>query len=189
MDESMVAISEHMRDFGLSLLARGVVDATFSEYGNPSAHAISVAICSQAAEILIKARIAQEHPLLIFSKLPKLKNISDRNLELQDLFEHGRTLMYSELPDLLWATTGYRVANLERYISYGSLRNCVVHFGIPNSNLSEETYHFAFEVMEPMIYEFWEEYILNYIPYFDQPVEYVVEKLERLNIAYQQPPS
>ena len=118
MDQSMLAISEHMRDFGLSLLARGVVDATFSEYYNPSAHAISVAICSQAAEILIKARIAQEHPLLIFSKLPKLKNINDRNLELQDLFEHGRTLMYSELPDLLWATTGYRVANLERYVSY-----------------------------------------------------------------------
>jgi hypothetical protein len=59
MDQSMQGISEHMRDFGLSILARGIVDATFAEYANPYAHAVSIAICSQAAEILIKARIAQ----------------------------------------------------------------------------------------------------------------------------------
>lgn len=186
MNQSMSEISEHMREFGLFLLARGVLDATFSEQYNPYAHAVSVAICSQAAEILIKARIAQEHPLLIFSKLPKPDAITGRDLEIQDLFEYGRTLMFGELPALLWATTGYRMTNLDRYNAYGSLRNCVVHFGIPNKNLSEETYRFAFEVMEPMIYDFWEERILNYVADFAQEAEFVEEQLERLNISYRE---
>jgi|ERR1041384_2999777 hypothetical protein len=187
MDQSLATIYEHMKDFGLYLLAKGVVDATFSAFENPYSSAVSVPICSQAAEILIKARIAQEHPLLIFSKLPRLSTTDDRNMELQDLFEHGRTLMYSELPDLLWAATGYRMSNLERYNSYGSLRNCIVHFSVPERDLSEETYRFAFEVMQPMLNDFWQENILEYIPDFDQPVEYVEEALDRLNITYQQP--
>jgi hypothetical protein len=96
--------------------------------------------------------------------------------------------MFSELPGLLWATTGYRINNLERYNSYGSLRNCIMHFGVPDKDLSEETFRFAFEVMEPMIYDFWEEKILDYVPYFDQHIEYVEEQLERLNITYKPPP-
>jgi len=55
--------------------------------------------CANAAEIIIKARIAEEHPLLIFNKLPKPTVRDGGLLGVGELLNEGRTLMYSELPD------------------------------------------------------------------------------------------
>lgn len=66
MDTEAKKISEHMKEFGYCLLARAIHYAAFSEYGRPYVHAISITLAHQASEILIKARIAEEHPLLIF---------------------------------------------------------------------------------------------------------------------------
>ena len=63
----------------------------------PFAHMLSVVHAAHGAEILIKARIAEEHPLLIFKSYPKSHTTKDV-LSIKELFKYGRTLMYPELP-------------------------------------------------------------------------------------------
>ncbi|MEQ8961211.1 MAG: hypothetical protein RLP02_25350 [Coleofasciculus sp. C2-GNP5-27] len=84
---------------------------------------------AHAAEILLKARIAQEDLRLIFSQLPQ-SNASKDALTLIDLLEDGRTLSYGELPNQLLATTGIKVERPNQYREFGRLRNQIKLFGI-----------------------------------------------------------
>lgn len=118
---------------------------------------------AHAAEILLKARIAQEHPLLIFSKLPK-SNSSKDALTLIDLLEGGRTLSYEELPDQLWATTGIKVERLHQYREFGRLRNQIIHFSMTNANaLDTLTLRYSLEVLDPLVESFWGRSVIDFI--------------------------
>lgn len=90
-------LSNHMKYFGIHMLAKGLVTATFNEYGNPYGHSMSVIQVAHGAELVIKAKIAEEHPLLIFANLPKSANSIDTVLGIEDLLNKGKTIMYSEL--------------------------------------------------------------------------------------------
>jgi hypothetical protein len=173
-----------MKQFGLCLLGRSIVDVVFSEMMYPFAHAMGVARCAHAGEIIIKARIAEQHPLLIFAKLPKPK--SQSLLGLRVLMAEGRTLMYNELPDVLWAVTGYRIPNRQRFESFGRLRNTITHLGVPGkTDLSKETLQFAFRVLRPMIEDFWKVDIFDYIEEYEPEIQeegYVQEQLKRYRI-------
>ena len=63
-------VAAHMREFGLAILGRAAYDLTFSEMMAPYKHAMAIGHAAHGAEIVIKARIAQEHPLLLFTHLP-----------------------------------------------------------------------------------------------------------------------
>src|ERR1700730_15763732 len=121
-------IATHMKDFGLALLGRSIKDVTFAEMLNPYAHAMGVVTCAHAAEIIIKARISEEHPLLIFTKLPKPD--PTELLDIGALMSEGRTLTYEDLPATLWAATGYRIAHLEQFRDFGRLRNTITHLAV-----------------------------------------------------------
>jgi hypothetical protein len=136
--------------------------STFSEMMAPYKHAMAVGIAAQGAEIVIKARIAQEHPLLLFNQLPKSVNAEDM-LTVFEPFEYGRTVQYSELPEVLWATTGIRMSGVERYQKFGRLRNATVHFAARGDiDLHGEALRFLFEVMEPLVPTFWSESMVPY---------------------------
>lgn len=118
---------------------------------------------AHAAEILLKARIAQEHPLLIFSKLPKA-DPSKSTLTLIDLLESGRTLSYEELPDQLWATTGIRIERITQYREFGRLRNQIVHFSMANADtLDVLTVRYSLEVLDPLVESFWGKSVIDFI--------------------------
>src|SRR3989442_1022235 len=123
-------VAAHMREFGLSILGRAVYDATFAEIGRPFAHPLAVVTAAHGAEIVLKARIAEEHPLLIFRKLPSPTSTAG-SLTIAELFEHGRSAEYEDLPALLWASTGYRLSRQESYFAFGRLRNKIVHLAVP----------------------------------------------------------
>lgn len=185
MHPSTRDISGHMQDFGLHILGRSIVDAVFAEIANPYSHAMGLVRCAHAAELLLKARIAEEHPLLIFEKNPKPKNYDGSKLDLDLLLSEGRTIMYSELPDILWAATGHRIRNIEQYHSFGRLRNIITHLAVPNADLSRETLHFAFGVIEPLIREFWNVDVMDYAEIYDCDCEeYVVEELKLIEVQY-----
>ena len=164
------------------MLGRSLVDVTFSEMANPYAHAMGVVRCAQGAEILLKARIAEEHPLLIFSRFPKAK--PKTLLDIRSLMAEGRTLMYHELPHALWAATGYHVPQFEHFVEFGRLRNIINHLAVPRGDLAERTLRFTFEVMEPMLFDFWKCDVVKYYEAFDQENEFLLEQLRRLNILF-----
>jgi hypothetical protein len=176
-----------MRHFALHAMGKSLVESIFSEFTNPYAHAIGVVHCAQGAELILKARIAFEHPLLIFEKLPK-PSVDDQPITASSLFDNARTVSYSSLPDLLWAATGVRVPDRITYDSFGRLRKSIVHLGTPPENLSEKTLNFAFRVIEPLIGEFWSESITEYMTQYDPDcMNYLIEQLEELEIPHSYP--
>lgn len=168
-------ISEHMKDFGLHVLGKAVVDVIFSEYTSPYSHAMGVVRCAHAAELIIKSRIAEEHPLLIFEVLPKAKDPSGKVMDVSDLLRDGKTIMYSELPNVLWASTGVKVPDIARFNSFGKLRNTITHLAVPDADLVMETLSFSFLVIEPLIRQFWNVDIVDYMQEYDADCDEILD--------------
>lgn len=145
-----------MRGLGLGALAHANWHANYFSQDNPWWSELSVLQAAHAAEILIKARIAEEHPLLIFEQLPKATSEIGSLLSLEHLVEGGRTYRFSDLPDRLWATTGIRLPNIARFKSFGRLRNTIQHFSAANTvDISDEALRFIYEVIDPFINQCW----------------------------------
>ncbi len=176
-------IASQMRDFGLSMVAKGVVNATYSELGQPYSHAMGLVQVANGFEILIKSKIVEEHPLLVFNKIPKEANLTDGNIKMEDLLEHGQTIMYSELPDRLWATTGYKIEPIELYNKFGRIRNQIIHFAVPGISLSDFTLEFTFKIIEKAINSWWDVTIFEYAQDYDEVIlENIFERIEELNL-------
>ena len=178
-------VAEHMHEFGCCTLGRAVVDVVFSEMMKPYAHASAVTLAAHAAEVIVKARIVQEHPLLVFDTLPKSTTTSDM-LSVRELFEYGKTINYSDLPERLWASTGYRMKDTKKFLDFGRLRNTIMHFAVPKRDTATETLRFAFEVIEPMLQDFWDDSVIPYAEMWDDVVAsegYLKEQLDLHNIA------
>ena len=155
-----------MKKTGMFLFQDAFLEALYGK----TEHSLYVIHITQAAEILLKARIAQEHPLLIFEKLPEMSqsNKSEDALNFHYLIQKGRTFSYSKLPDRLWATTGIKIEkkSLEFYNNFGQIRNQLIHFSHTNksqSELQELTLNYSIEVLNPLIEEFWNVSIVEFI--------------------------
>ena len=165
MNSELERVSEHMLTLGLGALAHANLHANFASDQNNSWPELSVLQAAHAAEILIKARIAQEHPLLIFEKFPISKKATDNFLELKHLFEGGTTIQYKDLPERLWATTGIKLEKLEleKYQAFGKLRNSIQHFAPPQEvDFCGKTIDFIYEVIDPFINKCWGLYAIDY---------------------------
>lgn len=176
-------IASQMKDFGLLMVAKGVVNATFSEAGEPYSHAMGLVQVANGFEILIKSKIVEEHPLLIFNKIPKEANLLDGNIKMEDLLEHGQTIMFSELPDRLWATTGYKIEPIELFNKFGRIRNQIIHFAVPKIPLADLTLEFTFKIIEKAINNWWKTTILDYATDYDDAIlEHIFERLTELKL-------
>ena len=155
--ESIKSISKNMRRTGMLLFRGALIEALNNKTPMCVVHA------AHAAEILLKARIAQEHPLLIFSRLPKM-DPNKSSLLLMDLIEGGRTLTYEELPDQLWATTGIKIKGIEQYRKFGRLRNQIIHLSTASAkNLAKLTTCYSLELIDPMVESFWGSSVIEFI--------------------------
>lgn len=187
MDSSLNKVPENMLSLGRATLAHAInmlafYDSTARYNQNEQRDSIAVLTAAHAAEILIKSRIAQEHPLLIFRDIPKQGRTSGDSLTLADLMTSGRTLLFNELPDRLWAATGYELPEQETYQSFGKLRNTIQHFGRPDRQLTDETVKFVFAVVQPFLWEHWN---LLAVEHFDDPDghEYVLDFVAQFPIT------
>jgi len=184
MNEELESVSTHMLSLGLGALAHANWHSNYTSFENDRWPELSVLQAAHAAEILIKARIAEEHPLLIFEQLPRSTQVDTDSLELRHLFEKGRTVQYTDLPERLWATTGIQIPNLETYQEFGKLRNTIQHFAPPNQrDCSQETVEFIFKVIDPFINECWGLYAVDYNEDYE-PYIYHVEGLIRRKIFF-----
>jgi len=178
-------IWEHMLDLGLGALAHANRHAAYSSMDNMRWPELSVTQAAHSAELIIKARIAQEHPLLIFEQLPRLKKaLTGNQLDLDDLFKQGRTVQWADLPDRLWAVTGLSIPNRQKYDDFGKLRNTIQHFGPnPAQDAGEETLKFVFEVIDPFVHECWQLFAIDYDE-DDEPYVYFVRALVSREIKF-----
>ncbi|EIX4885451.1 hypothetical protein MDT45_004329 [Vibrio vulnificus] len=166
MNPELKNISDHIHYMGTGVLSQAQRNSMYTSYGYDSLldeGVYGVLQAAHAAELIIKAAIAEQHPLLIFSSLPKSKKGDDSFLSLSDLFESGKTIQYSELPEKLWAATGYKIEDIGLFNSFGKLRNCIQHFATPDIDLRTETSRFIYLVIDPILEHFWGEYAVEYV--------------------------
>ncbi len=71
MNPDLKGVWEHMLDLATGALAHANRHSHYWDPEKPWWKNMAVLQAAHAAELMIKARIAQEHPLLIFEKLPK----------------------------------------------------------------------------------------------------------------------
>ena len=166
MNRKNIKHSEHMKDYSFNILGCALYNAAFSERGRPFSNTISVINAAHGAEIFIKAKIAEEHVLLIFEKYPPQNNIED-GLNLDILFESGVTYSYSKLPYILQIVTGYKMKNQDKYLEFGRLRNGLIHFTAVKENTSEITLKYLFELCDPVIWDFWDDSFLETALYWN----------------------
>jgi hypothetical protein len=189
MHEELIGVSEHIKRLGLAALAHGLQHTLFREdSSNPYMTDLAVLQAAHAAELLLKARIAEQHPLLIFKDIPASKQVNNNKLSLRILLESKKTktLQYSELPEKLWATTGYKINEdqLRIYEDFGKLRNVIQHFTSPiERDLMLDTLHFVFSVIDPIINDFWGFYAIDYFEKLDAH-NYAFKILLKLNISF-----
>lgn len=163
MNPELKGVWEHIRDLGLGALAHANRHAAYAAIENSRWPELSVIQAAHAAELLIKARIAQEHPLLIFEQLPRSAQASGPLLDLGDLFKRGRTFQWNDLPDRLWAATGVKLSDPDLFEHFGKLRNGLQHFAaIPEIEPSKEALRFIFGIIDPFINENWGLFAIDY---------------------------
>lgn len=181
---SLEGVGEHMLQLGLAALAHANWHAAFISPENDYWSELSVIQAAHAAEIIIKARIATEHPLLIFEQLPKQSGASANELSMSHLLESGRTYQFSDLPDRLWATTGISLEKTDVFRSFGKLRNQIQHFTHPDENdLSQRTLAFVFGVIDPFINRCWGLHAVDFCEDYAGH-EYFVPTLIRSGIPF-----
>jgi len=182
LDNHLRAVHKHMRHLGLAALAHANWHANFHSFENDWWPELSVLQAAHAAEILIKARIAQQHPLLIFERLPR-PPAQKTKLTLEHLLEEGRTYQYAELPDRLWAATGVKIPNLTLYKSFGRLRNSIQHFTSPKRDVSDDAIKFIYGVIDPFIHQCWKLFAVDYCE-DHEPYTYLVAGLIKRGVPF-----
>lgn len=165
MIKDLKSIAADMQELGLAALAR--VNSITLTYDKWTA-VLAVLQTAHAMEILAKARIAQEHPLLLFDTYPEPKkdptNCITSELTLSQLSERGKTIEWSDLIKMLWVVADIKTINITKFSDFGKLRNAIQHFGIvPDKNISYLTsLEFVYNVIDPFIYECWGFYAIDY---------------------------
>jgi hypothetical protein len=187
MNPALNGIWEGIQRLGLGALAHANHHAAFGHAPGVESGSwpeLSITQAAHAAELLIKSRIAQEHPLLIFDQLPKGPEVPGNELELRDLMLRGRTVQWSDLPSRLWATTGLVIPNKDRFEHFGKLRNSLQHFGkMDAADSAGETLNFIFEVIDPFVNQCWGLFAMDYDEDYE-PYLYFVNALVQREILF-----
>ncbi len=187
MEQELFDIHKNMIYLGEQSLRHANQLANYINIGF-SAHwdILSVLQAAHAMEIFIKARIAQEHPLLILDKYPK-ESSDGSLLKLSDLMNNATTIQYKELPARLWASTGMKIENVEFYKNFGMIRNKIQHLGIPEDvDFSDMTNRYVYEVIHPFIFKCWGIFSIDYIEdehYHEGMVSNLIEKEVKVVIS------
>lgn len=160
MHPQLEGMADRMRNLGLGALQHALRLSMYGPHQNHYAGDLSVLNAAHAAEILIKARIAEDDPLRIFRKVPKSKQAVD--LDLGDLAVGGETVGYAKLPDLLLEATGAELPDRPLYESFGKLRNAIQHFAPPDESPHVETLKFVFGVLDRFINQEWGLFAIDF---------------------------
>ncbi len=188
MDASLRSVYEHMIDLGCGSLSHANYLGHFYDMKNFKWNELGVLQAAHSCEIFLKARLAQEHPLLIFDSLPKSTSSyisSSGVLDFNSLLQAGRTIDYADLPEKVWAATGFKFTERQMsiYKEFGKLRNSIQHFASPNYDVSELTSRYVFEFIDPFINSQWGLFAIDFCD-DHEPYEYFVEVLARRNIEF-----
>ena len=165
MKKELEQIAENMKELGLAALAH-VNNIRLME--DRWSGILSVLQVAHAMEILAKARIAQEHPLLLFDTYPKPAKRENRiinEMTLSQLSEKGRTIEWSSIIEMLWLVADMKTVDISAFNEFGEIRNAIQHFGIVSKEKSVSyltSLQFIYGTIDPFINASWGLFAVDY---------------------------
>lgn len=188
MNEQLRDIPDRILGLAVAALAQANMHAVFMDPWSEHWPLMSILNTSHAGELFLKAIIAREHPLLIFKDLINLDDNSTDELSLQTLLTRGRTHDFEKLPQVLWATTGIRMPNLDCFDRLRRARNAIQHFCPPEvADLSQLSLEFIYTIIDPLIAEHFGLFAIEYHEDHDIGYDYVVGRLLRSQLRFSLP--
>lgn len=188
MNEALRDIPERILGLAKAALAQANMHAVYMDPGSEHWPEISILNAAHAGELFLKAIIAYEHPLLIFKDLVSLDDSSSSELSLQTLLRKGRTHEFEKLPQVLWATTGIRVPNMDCFERLRRARNSIQHFCVPDiDDLSSLSLEFIYTIIDPLIFEYFDLCAIEYHEDHSVSYDYVVSNLIQRQLKFSIP--
>lgn len=187
MNPLLVEVPNRILRLAIGALAQANTHAVFMNPGNEYWSFISVLNTAHAGELFLKAIIAQQHPLLIFKDVFALDDNHSDQLDIETMISKGRTYEFEKLPQILWATTGIRIENMDCFERLRKARNAIQHFCVSDEgNLQELSLEFIYTIIDPLISN---EFGLCAIEYHEDHVgyDYVVARLLRSELKFALP--
>jgi hypothetical protein len=185
MHESLKEIRTRILNLETDALTRANTDAAY--FDPDKQHRISLAplAAAHAGELLLKALIAKEHPLLLFKNISE--KTTDDEIDLDWLVRNGRTHDFSRLPSVLWAATGINIPDIGSFQRIAALRNQVQHFvDERESDVRLECLNFIYSNIDPLLHEHFGLTACSY--HEDEFHDYVMGCLLSCEIKFTVPP-
>lgn len=152
MHESLEDISDRILNLATGALKRANTDAVYFDPGMEHRQSLAPLAAAHAGELVLKALIAREHPLLLFSNIGE--KTTDNEIDLDWLLKNGRTHDFSKLPSVLWATSGIKVPNIESYRRIAAIRNQIQHFVDDRDvNVQYDCLQFIYSIIDPLLHK------------------------------------
>ena len=188
MNPALAQIPERILHLAMGALTQANTHAVFLDPGNEHWEYISVLNTAHAGELFLKAVIAKEHPLLIFKDLFGLDDRGDSLLDIDNLIKRGRTHDFEKLPQVLWATTGKRVSNMECFERVRRARNAIQHFCAPDEeDFRSLSLEFIYTIIDPLIAEAFDLCAIEFHEDHSVGYDYVVKQLLSSQLKFTMP--
>jgi len=152
MHESLKQIQTRILRHATDALIRANTDAAFWDPHLQHRASLAPLAAAHAGELLLKALIAKEHPLLLFKNIGE--KTTDDEIDLDWLIRNGRTHDFSKLPSVLWAATGIKIPDIESFRRIAALRNQIQHFVDEREiDVQLECLNFIYSNIDPLLHE------------------------------------
>ena len=188
MNEALRDIPDRILGLAMGALAQANTHAAFAGPGIEHWPQMSVLNAAHAGELVLKAIIATEHPLLIFKDLPTLDDKQAPELDLKMLLKRGQTHDFAKLPQVLWATAGTRIPNTECYERLRLARNAIQHFCEPDeADLRGLSLEFIYSIIDPLITKHFALHAIEFHEDHSVGYDHLVGALLRREIRFSMP--
>lgn len=182
-------IPSRILEVALGALTQANHHAVFDDpqsFGWPETSILSSAT---AGELLLKAIVAKQHPLLIFRDLFDLDVRSQEELTIQQLIERGKTYGLEDMPKLLWVTTGERIPDTTLFEKLRRARNSIQHFCSPGENidLRKLAREFIYKNLDPLLHRHFDICAIEFHQDHNIGYDYVVDCLLKNELLFSVP--
>ncbi len=151
MHDSLKCLPARILQLATDALTRANTDAVYFDPGMEHRQSLAPLAAAHAGELLLKALIAGEHPLLLFKNIGE--NTTNDEINLDWLLKNGRTHDFSRLPSVLWAASGILIPDIVSFRRIAGLRNQVQHFvDDRDADVQFECLNFIYSNLDPMLY-------------------------------------
>ncbi|SIQ20002.1 hypothetical protein SAMN05880590_102540 [Rhizobium sp. RU35A] len=173
-------------------IAQANMHAIFLDPGNEHWGNVSVLNAAQAGELVMKAAIANVHPLLIFQNVFDLDDANSEDLDIERIIQRAKTHEFHNLPKVMWAVLKDRLPDLNSFNEMRKMRNAVQHFYHPGgfANYGEAarrlSLDFLYKNVDPILKKYFD---LSAIEFHEdsEGYFYIVQALLRHEIIFSIP--